>query len=433
MRYVLMEAASKVKRVNRFKCPYCEERYIRSDLVIHVQRKHEELIPEGYTACRVVFNYLNHKDGGKCMICQQPTAWNEVKGRYESLCGRQSCKEAYKKMVRERNQNTYGTDDPTKDPRYAEEIQKKALANRSISGNYKFSDGGLVGYTGSYERKLLEFLDKIMYVSSTDIISPGPTIHYQYGGQDRLYISDFLYIPYNLIIEVKDGKANPANNIGEETREKTLAKEQAVRDGNKYNYVRLTDNNFAQLMEIMAMLKFTLEDNTEQHIVKINESAASLFNGAIVGPEKGHFIVQDLQNNVYNVTKDPTQSTMISIHPETHKVCMISKKDIPGPYITFRLKDWDKAEELYSEAEDLLKSGKTVNSTSYFYERYINGNVLTKDQIMFDESCKFIKNFDDVMHEYVSQLEQNIIKINHTPTNIDLLEEQMIDLLKENE
>lgn len=273
MRCILTEEASSKKRVRKYKCPYCDNRYIRSDLVSHVQRKHEDMIPEGYTALRVVFNYINHKDCGKCMMCEQPTAWNETKGRYETLCGREACKEAYKKMVRERNQKTYGVDDPTKDPRYAEEIQKRALANRKISGTYKFSDGGTVGYTGSYEKKLLEFLDKIMFVSSTDIISPGPVLYYQYQGGTHMYISDFLYIPYNLIIEVKDGKQNPANNINQDSRDRTVAKEKAIRDGNKYNYVRLTDNDFSQLMEVMAVLKYTLEENPEQHVVRVNESA----------------------------------------------------------------------------------------------------------------------------------------------------------------
>ena len=43
------------------------------------------------------------------------------------------------------------------------EHQKMMLANRHISGKYKWSDGTEVTYTGTYERKFLECLDKILH------------------------------------------------------------------------------------------------------------------------------------------------------------------------------------------------------------------------------------------------------------------------------
>ena len=42
------------KRVIKYKCPYCEERYTKVDLVPHVGEVHEDYIPEGYTPLRVV-------------------------------------------------------------------------------------------------------------------------------------------------------------------------------------------------------------------------------------------------------------------------------------------------------------------------------------------------------------------------------------------
>ena len=765
MRYVLMEEASSKKRARKYKCPYCDNRYIRSDLVSHVQRMHEDMIPEGYTALRVVFNYINHKECGKCMICEQPTAWNEKKGRYESLCGREECKEAYKKMVRERNQKRYGVDDPTKDPRYAEEIQKKALANRGISGKYKFQDGGIVEYMGSYEKKLLEFMDKIMYINSTDILAPAPIVYYQYQGKEHMYIPDFLYIPYNLIIEVKDGKENEAKNINQDSRDRTVAKEQAIREQNKFNYIRLTNNNFSQLMEVFALLKYTLEEYPEQHVVRVNESAVLedtmnkftlleqaskldpnynkkgklslssfkkikatnsnldnykdkfpksvykymksycnesdpdystlsyfwiddkndnayvgncsvskytdgdsvihsieinkqyrgyglskqildictkeldgfmlavekkneiayktylsygfivylendryyymvlkskkelvqkyiknesaiveavnssinsnhiqhgnlklsefkkititediikkykpiakylshfrtgkdysgyiwLDNGNVVAAcmvhiseneiqaveiskdyqgyglsyqildicvkqlngfkltvnkknevaisvykkygfviykttdtmyfmclkskinsvsesganaiaaalapwpvpyeanKNNYYMVQHLQNNVYNysITKDPTQSEVIGIDPEKgYVVQKMKKSDIPGSYITFKMKDWEKADEVYKEAVEKLKLGQCVDDTEYFYRRYTGRNILTDDQIVYDESFTLIPNFDQEISDYCTALENYLTKTD----TIDLLEEQVAEL-----
>lgn len=78
----------------KYKCPYCDLRIERSKLHIHIQDKHEDLIPEGYTALRVAFNAINNKTEGHCIICKNVTDWNEDKGRYERLCNNPACKEA---------------------------------------------------------------------------------------------------------------------------------------------------------------------------------------------------------------------------------------------------------------------------------------------------------------------------------------------------
>lgn len=268
----LIEASSSGYE-KKYKCPYCELRLTRQKLPPHIDNKHADMIPEGYTALRVAFNAINHKDHGECIICKREAPWNEEKGRYERLCGRQECIDAYKEMARKRNKNVYGTEIPQSDPRYKEEIQKKALAHRKISGKYRFGDGGYVEYTGSYERKLLEYMDKIMHINSYDIAAPGPSIFYMYEGEEHLYISDFLYIPYNLIIEVKDGGSNKNNNQEmKSSREKTIAKEEAVKKDGKYNYLRLTDNDFSQLMEAFAVLKWKLlDEDTDEKYFKVNE------------------------------------------------------------------------------------------------------------------------------------------------------------------
>ena len=272
---ILIEASNNDKNQKKYKCPYCDQRFIRSKLHIHIQDKHEDLIPEGYTALRIAFNTINHKDHGTCIICKEEAPWNEIKGRYERLCGKESCKEAYKKMVAERNKRIYGTDRLQSDPKYNAEVQKKALAGRKIAGKYKFDDGGEIAYVGSYERKLLEFLDKTMKCNSEDILSPGPEIPYIWNDQEHIYLPDFYYIPYNLIIEVKDGGDNKNNNPGvkEDNGSRLQAKEKAVKDLNKYSYIRLTNNNFGQLLSLMALLKYNLLENNTSPVYRINESS----------------------------------------------------------------------------------------------------------------------------------------------------------------
>ena len=76
-----------------YKCPYCDKRLERDKLIDHVESKHEDLIPEGQTPTQVVFNSINNKTHGNCVICKKPTKWNEKAGRYDRLCDDPKCKE----------------------------------------------------------------------------------------------------------------------------------------------------------------------------------------------------------------------------------------------------------------------------------------------------------------------------------------------------
>lgn len=270
----MVSNATKSTYQKKYKCPYCEGRFTRAKLHIHIQEKHEDLIPEGYTALRVAFNTINNKTEGHCIMCGNVTDWNEDKGRYERLCNDPKCHEAYKKMVAERTKKKYGTERLQTDPEYAEYVQRKALAGRKMHGEYTFADGGKIEYFGSYERKFLQFMDQVMHCESEDILAPAPSIKYQYEGKTHLYIPDFYYIPYNLIIEIKDGGSNP-NNHPHRTGEDELklrAKEEAIRQLNEFSYVRVVNNDFSQVLSIMAVLKYNMAHRYKDPIVKVNES-----------------------------------------------------------------------------------------------------------------------------------------------------------------
>ena len=229
------------------------------------------MIPKGYTPSRVVYNAINKKDHGSCMVCHKETKWDEDKQRYNSLCDRPKCKQEYVKIVRSRMIKKYGTHNLLTNP----EFQKKMLENRSISGKYKFQDGGSVGYVGSYEKKFLEFMDTFLHIKSYDIISPGPNIPYMYKGKEHIWITDFLYEPYNLVFDIKDGGDNPNTRDMKDYREKQIAKEKAIAEYGDYNYIRLTDNKFEQLIHIFMELKEKVDDKP---LISINESCDSLIN-----------------------------------------------------------------------------------------------------------------------------------------------------------
>lgn len=428
----MVSNATKSTYQKKYKCPYCEGRFTRAKLHIHIQEKHEDLIPEGYTALRVAFNTINNKTEGHCIMCGNVTDWNEDKGRYERLCNDPKCHEAYKKMVAERTKKKYGTERLQTDPEYAEYVQRKALAGRKMHGEYTFADGGKIEYFGSYERKFLQFMDQVMHCESEDILAPAPSIKYQYEGKTHLYIPDFYYIPYNLIIEIKDGGSNP-NNHPHRTGEDELklrAKEEAIRQLNEFSYVRVVNNDFSQVLSIMAVLKYNMAHRYKDPVIKVNESMlleanpvkVESMSGAIgsaipltLNPipyecnKDNYYIIQHMQNNVFNysITKDPVQYTMYSVDPEEHgfyKVFKTDKSKISKKYTTFKIKDKQTAKELYDELAMCEAYGKSFFagevSRDYIYRRLTEGSkLLSDDQIKYDTRFEQVQSFDEQIQD----------------------------------
>lgn len=262
-----------------YKCPYCDNfKGNKDQLASHIESKHPELIPEGFTAERVAFNIINNHPmdkGGTCIVCKRDTDWNENNNKYNRLCGRKQCSDKLRDMYKKNMLKIYGKTTLLNDP----EQQEKMLAKRSISGTYKFSDGGRHTYTGSYEEKALEFMDKVLHFKSDDILAPGPTLEYEYKGKKHKWITDIMIVPFNLIIEVKDGGDNPNNRTMTSYREKQIEKEKVVTNMGTYNYLRLTNNNFEQLLEILAELKEQMIDDSNDNkkaIINIHEEVQSL-------------------------------------------------------------------------------------------------------------------------------------------------------------
>ena len=264
-----------------YTCPRCSFRGTKEKLIVHFEDKHEEMIPEGYTAGRVIFNHINKKDHGTCVVCKRETQWNEDNLKYNRLCGRKECSDAIRQFYRKNMIRVRGTDNILNDP----EQQELMLKNRKISGKYKFADGGVHVYTGSYEKKALEFLDKILHFKSSDLLVPGPVLEYEYEGKKHKYISDMYLIPFNLIIEIKDGGDNPNNRQMDSYRAKQDAKEAMVKKLGTFNYLRLTNNNFEQLLSIIMELKMQMDDDNieKKAIINIHEEVEAIEKSVIGG------------------------------------------------------------------------------------------------------------------------------------------------------
>lgn len=250
----------KYKSTRKYRCPFCRLTATRGDLAAHVEKDHEDMIPEGYNGTRVVYDYINGKNYGTCLICKKPVyEWDDNIARYKNICDNPDCLEALKKKAQGNH-----FDDP--------EVQKKMLAARKISGSYKFKDGTIHSYVGTYELRCFEFMDSIG-IQGKDIMSPGPTIYYEYKGETHPWILDWMYIPALLCCDVKDGGSNPNNRPMVEYRERQLAKEEAIKKLGQYNYIRLTDNDFGQLLSALADIRYgTIHEDPINHIY-IHESS----------------------------------------------------------------------------------------------------------------------------------------------------------------
>lgn len=254
----------------RIACPLCRRKDFKDKLIRHIEKDHEDII--GDISAEQFLYDKTHPGSGKCIVCGNKTDWNEKTGKYHRLCSNPRCKDEMRAKFKKNMIRVHGKVSLLDDAAH----QAKMLANRSISGTYVYSDGTKFTYTGSYEHKAIEFMDKVLNCNSKDIIMPGPVIDYtdQYGNS-RQWITDIYYVPYNLIIEVKDGGDNPNNRQMDEYRAKQVSKEAELIKLGEYNYLRLTDNKFVQLMEVLALLKDQEinEPNTDNKVIRINESA----------------------------------------------------------------------------------------------------------------------------------------------------------------
>ena len=151
----------------KYKCIFCNKSFERAKLASHIDKYHNDMLcdEKGFTANRIVFDICNKKDPvgagyGVCRICKQPTEWDEETVRYKAYCS-EKCKEQARKNYEKNMLRVYGKTTLLDDMEWQE---NKMLANRGISGKYRWSDGTYKTYVGSYERKFLEFCDNVLNI-----------------------------------------------------------------------------------------------------------------------------------------------------------------------------------------------------------------------------------------------------------------------------
>lgn len=410
----------------KFKCKYCDYRGNREALVNHIESKHSEFVSDEFPAARIVYNYLNHVETGKCIICGKPTKWNDKTWKYYRHCGSKECKEKIKETYRKNAIAAKGTYNFAKDPKHLE----KMLAGRHISGVYTCSNGAKKTYTGSYERKTIEFMDKVLNIDPDDVMMPGPIIQYEYNGETHNWITDIYYIPYNLIIEVKDGGDNPNNREMAEYREKQLSKEKAIIAMNNYNYLRLTNNNFVQLFQMFASLRIAMVndiDQTRKAIIQINESSdikptcLDTSNPALL------FIYDEVRNTIGKIGLTDLSSEYCII-PENGILTEKKISDIHNKILTYYFID---SSEVNTSNINPALNNKTKVSNYYIFESIMSKKFISMAQLILEKNLVPMTNTEQIFSEMTQNSLDHIDTMGYDATYVSNLSEEVISKLED--
>lgn len=410
----------------KYRCPFCDKSFERVKLADHIEKLHSEMLNEDgeYTANRIVFDICNKKDPigsgfGICRICKKHTKWDEDNVHYDAYCS-DACKAEAREQYKKNMLRVRGTYNLLADTDWQE---KKMLANRGISGKYKWSDGTYKTFVGSYEKKFLEFCDDVLHIKSDDLMTPGPTIEYEYNGQKHTWITDAIYLPYNLVFDIKDGGDNKNKREMPEYRAKQVNKEKFITDQGVYNYIRLTNNEFVQLLTIFAELKSMYIEDPDKvtTISRIHEH----MGGAAIGglPPAG---ATDTNPNVF-ITNYMNKNTY------NKKSGFVLSNDILSDYV---LDVDDEGNIIKVKSKDKLDENTICNIYKYLgdpspilrevYHKYNNHIKVSQDYF-----TKLVTEFDDILSEDQLQFsnlleEVNLDQINEQfHTNIESLKFQL--------
>ena len=186
-------------------------------------------------------------------------------------------------------------------------------------------------------------------------MTPGPTIYYEYEGEEHTWITYAIYLPYKLVFDIKDGGNNKNNREMPEYRAKQLMKEKFITDQGEYNYIRLTNNEFVQLLTMFAELKESYSNDDEpKTISRIHEHTGP---GAIGGMAPG--VVPDAMMPSVFVTRYTDKDTM--------ETGFALSNDITSEYMVTRDKESGKLKR--KKSKELL-----YNTESKIY-KYVGEDV----------------------------------------------------------
>lgn len=304
------------------KCLVCGDNFNEpEDLYAHMDEEHADAIPKDFTAAQYNYYLKTGKSQGTCVVDKAPTTWNESTNKYHRFCDKPSCKEKYREEFKKRMIGKHGRVHLLNDP----DQQRKMLANRSISGEYQWSDHKKIPYTGSYELDFLRFLDNFMNFDSQDIMSPSPhTYYYIYEGEEKFYIPDFFIPSLNLEIEIKDGGDNPNNHhkIQGVDKVKEKLKDAVMTSQKSFSYIKLVNKNYDPFFDFMMRKKREFEESgkTETPIFIVTESMeVDTENQEVVTESIGDISLREIENHRRYGSYNPTDEQKIKVDGDLYR------------------------------------------------------------------------------------------------------------------
>lgn len=238
-----------------FKCKICGKSFVDlTGLYTHIDKYHKSMIPKDMSVPQYYYYMKTGRTNGNCVMCKQPTTWNKNTNKYNRFCDNPACKEKYVAEFRKRMITKYGKVHLLNDPAK----QREMLANRKISGTYRWDNGSETAYTGSYELDFLKLLDNFFDWDPVDISMPSPhTYSYIHEGVERFYIPDVFIHSLDLEIEVKDGGDNPNmhHKIQDVDKVKEKLKDEVLMSQKAFHYIKITNKNYTNFFNFLKKAK----------------------------------------------------------------------------------------------------------------------------------------------------------------------------------
>ena len=230
---------------------------------------------------------------------------------------------------------------------------------------------------------------------------------YEYNGKKHFWITDIYYIPANLVIEVKDGGDNPNNRPMKSYREKQVAKEEMITDKGTFNYLRLTNNNFLQLFEILADIKYDIVEPDRGVKISINENTPVGAIGGIPPANSGNvYIIPSMMNNAFSGEDDENMDIFalfddIAVLEHCNELKSLNIDEFSGSI------DLNNFKETILKT---LKSGEKVDN-NFILSTLLNRKVLDPDEVIFSD------NFKRIDPIYTDDYVSNTIKLSNDYLN----------------
>ena len=262
-----------------YKCTACgRTARLKDDMIEHLNRYHAKLLEEeGLDAAQFLYKSTHGTIHGRCMVCGSETEWNDKTGKPHKLCDNPKCRETLRKNAVTNHIRVHGKETLLDDMEHQREMQAK----RHTAGNYRFNDGGSVGYLSAPEKNFLQFCNLVLEFRSNMITRSPEFFEYYDPKTDRVrkYDPDYYLPDYNLLIEIKDGGDKTNNNPAfvKDTRYKNYLKDEVMRRQTKYNFIKISGQNYGPFVELLYHIvhREPYEDESQRprNLVVISEAA----------------------------------------------------------------------------------------------------------------------------------------------------------------